>query len=360
MPSTLLKAALLASAPLSCLSVTFTPEQSSILSGGLSNLPIPYDVAGSMYGNSGHSIGDSFWSTSFLHGSDDHDYMVLSHAVRGLPFTPAMFRGSIYDITAQTYQQFTYLSNNTDFYADNGNGAINVTLDNFGYGATQSTNAETQLRTFSTAPEVQYDLTFQLGTPALLNGGLGFFACPNSNLTCQERSSPSDTTTGSLVVNGTTVTVDPTRSLTWFDRQWGNPVNWTWFELHLQTEGTESAVDTKLSIWIYPDNNGTVVQLATIRETQGVQNVEPVLSFVPGARTYTSPETGSVYSLDHELSLLDDTNFLISSPHDNQEMRAGNQIPTYEGYITVTGTYKGKTTTGFGVVEILPLLQAPA
>jgi kievitone hydratase len=58
-------------------------------------------------------------------------------------------------------------------------------------------------------------------------------------------------------------------------------------------------------------------------------------------RTFTSQATGLTYPLDWVLSLADVTHLANFEVGTDQELHAANgTLPTYEGYITVTGTYE--------------------
>lgn len=74
----------------------------------------------------------------------------------------------------------------------------------------------------------------------------------------------------------------------------------------------------------------------------------------PSDRTFTSQATGLTYPLDWVLSLADGSHLGISSIWADQEMHTANgTLPTYEGYITVRGAYRGSPiVSGYGIVEM--------
>ena len=57
-------------------------------------------------------------------------------------------------------------------------------------------------------------------------------------------------------------------------------------------------------------------------------------------RTFTSQATGLTYPLDWVLSLTDGTHLAILSVGTEELHAANGTLPTYEGYIIVTGTYE--------------------
>ncbi|KAK1699834.1 hypothetical protein BDP55DRAFT_689866 [Colletotrichum godetiae] len=268
----------------------------------------------------------SFWSSPFILGSNDHGYLILSHVLADL----SLYRASILDIKNPSYS--------STFYSDTG--VFNASFSDYGFGSTRPSDGLSELRTWSTVPGTEFDLTFESTSPVLLNGGLGVFKAGNAMV--YEWRMPADKTRGWLNVNGTRVVVDTARSLTWYDRQWGGaPPNWSWFELHLENV---NGTDVPLSIW------GC---LATIRDG-GVQRVVSVASLETSGRTYTSEASGATYPLDWTLSLANGIVVSMSSVREDQELYSpGGKLPTYEGYVTVTGVYKGcQKVGGYSLIEV--------
>ncbi|KAJ0269028.1 hypothetical protein COL940_012817 [Colletotrichum noveboracense] len=311
MQSSLLKLAILLAQPLAGTAATFRPERAGLLHEGL-----PHRLANNQPDTQPPSPG-SFWSSSFIHASNNHSYLVLSHLLSGI----AIYRASILDITDPThYAQYQVITSPIPPFSPPEDG-------------------------------VEFDLTFETSAPILLNGGLGFFE--SRNTTVYEWSMPAGLTRGWIAVNGTRLVVDPARSLTWYDRQWGGaPPGWSWFELHLENPD-QTAYDVPMSVWVW-EEAGAAAGLATIRDGRDVQKVVPVTSLVPSNRTYTSHSSGAVYPLDWTLELGDATRLSISSVRPDQEMVAdGGLLPTYEGYVTVSGVYQGnQTVEGYGLVEL--------
>ena len=274
--------------------------------------------------------------------------MIVSHVLAGLPVSPSMYRGSILDITNPSrYGRFEIFSNVSEVYSDTGN--LNTSYPDYGFSSVGSDEAPA-MRTWSAVSGAEFDLTFELSSPALLNGGLGSFKAGNT--TAHEWGVPAGKTKGWFRVDGSKIAVDVERSLTWYDRQWnGAPTSWTWFELHIESE-KHGASATPYSIWVWgEDTPGGSAGLATIRDAAGVQRVVPVVSMVTSSRTFTSPVTGIVYNLDWTLKLADGTEFCASSVREDQELYGeGGVFPTYEGFATVSGVYNdGQKVKGYGL-----------
>ncbi|PQE32228.1 Secreted hydrolase protein [Rutstroemia sp. NJR-2017a WRK4] len=266
------------------------------------------------------------------------------------------YQASVLDITDPSqYERFTQLSNVTNLYADNGD--FNASFSNYEFGSIAPKDGNPAMRTWSSVSGVEFDLSFELSAPVLLNGGLGSFQSVSSAV--NEWSMPAGKTTGWLSLNDTKVTVNAQMSLTWYDRQWnGAPPSWTWFALLIES-GKAGEDVTPMSIWSYNTTSG-LGGLATIREAAGVQKVLPVASVQPSNRSYTSEASGVVYPLDWVLELNDGTILHVSSVRPDQELPAAGKVaPAYEGYVTVKGTYKsGRKFKGYGVVEVTA--SAPA
>ncbi|PVH77925.1 hypothetical protein DL98DRAFT_656476 [Cadophora sp. DSE1049] len=202
-------------------------------------LPLAYDI--NISNSCMANASNSWWTSTYLTGSDSHDYMVVSHVTDLIEIT--MYRASVLDITDNIHFQWTNMSLDPNLFESSQNGEFNITIgDNFNFGSTLPGNATQQLRTMLNVPEsgVQYDLTFDITAPKILNTGIGGFFAFGSARTAQW-SMPSGRTTGSLTRNGTVIYVDSDKSFTWYDRQWNispsggagtPPTTWTWSHIH--------------------------------------------------------------------------------------------------------------------------------
>lgn len=170
---------------------------------------------------------------------------------------------------------------------------------------------------------------------------------------------PAGKTTGSLTLEGTNVTIDPLHSKTWYDREWGNVAQaWYWFEIHIEPMPAYPT-GAVLSVWNWADDISGNKNFATVRDVSGTQSVVPVTNFTLNLDSvWPSIHTGDKWAQDFDLVLADGTALSISSIRDDQELwdeadaAAGGG---FEGYMTVTGSYKGVPgACGFAVSEQLP------
>lgn len=323
----------------------------------------------SIYGG----IANSYWSSSYLFGTDGHEYLVLSH-VLAVP-EMGVYRGSVLDITEPSYfQQFTSFWDASSAFSANKT-ALNFALGDGFYFGLSSTDKLGPITTWNDADSFSYNLTYNLTSPIILNGGAGSFLWSELRFstasisrvqtdillatptTVNEWSMPAGTTSGTITKNGTEIAVDTERSFTWYDRQWqaGPSTVWTWFQLHIQTDGEEEY--SRLSIWFYPSGwvGGPEKGFATIQKQPGVQIVSPATK-VDGDRQWTSSVSNVTYALDWALEMQDGTSLEVRNIREDQELADSDGLfVTYEGFVEVTGkTSSGETITGFGIVEVQP------
>jgi hypothetical protein len=324
---------------------------SELLDAKIDPLPLPFN-----FNTSNSEIAhasNSWWISSFVHGDNNHQYMILSHVLATGAYS--IYRGSIYDITEPDFVQFTTTTTDSGLLDNSQNGGFNITTNDFFFGSSLPGNATEQLRTASTNSDVQFDITFDLSAPVIFNtgnGGLFQFGIDQTG----EWSMPAGSTTGSLVHKGKTISIDTDHSFTWYDRQWniGAPasLNWTWFQLHVSSHHLESP--RLLSIWSYDSNDVGHRQWATTQSTPGVSNVMPVKTYEPFGPNWVSPNSNNTYSQSWEIVLQDNTRLTVKSTHEDQELRSDTFV-TYEGFVTVTGVGPdGEPVSGYGLVEIQP------
>ncbi|PYI09460.1 hypothetical protein BO78DRAFT_394928 [Aspergillus sclerotiicarbonarius CBS 121057] len=332
----------------------FTPSSLSPykIQEGINHLPLVYDfnTSNSRVANA----SNSWWLSSFLYGSNNHEYMVVSHIMDLVEVT--FNRGSIYDITNRSYSQFAKSSTDDSIYKFAANGHFNITVDtDFHFGSTTTGNATQQLRSYSTVEGAEYDLTFDLSAPVIFNAGIGGVFNLGGSHTA-EWSMPGGRTTGHLTQDGVTITVDSKRSLTWYDRQWNvgegaASANWTWFELHLQTPAQQ---ERKISAWVYDSEATGRRQWATV-QSEGGSAIEMIEHYETFGHEWYSNHSNYTYPLNWKVGLQDGTELTIRSVYEDQEIGYPTSLLTYEGFVTVSGTdATGEPISGYGLVEMEP------
>lgn len=126
-------------------------------------------------------IANSYWSSSYISGTDGHEYLVLSHVLA----TPALsvYRGSVLDITDPSFfQQFTSFWNASSTFAANKTALDFASGDGFYFGLS-STDKLGPMTTWHDAESTSYNLTYELTSAVILNGGAGSFLWSESRCT---------------------------------------------------------------------------------------------------------------------------------------------------------------------------------
>lgn len=126
-------------------------------------------------------IANSFWSSSYISGTDGHEYLVLSHVLA----TPDLnvYRGSILDITdPSVFQQFTSFWNASSLLSANRT-ALDFALGDGFYFGLSSTDKLGSMTTWNDAEDFSYNLTYEMTSSLILNGGAGSFLWSESSCT---------------------------------------------------------------------------------------------------------------------------------------------------------------------------------
>lgn len=90
---------------------------------------------------------------------------------------------------------------------------------------------------------------------------------------------PAGKTTGWLKIRDTSVTIDTSRSKTWYDRARGNAAqSWYWLKIHIEPMAAYPR-GTVLSVWNWIDNISDSKNFATTSNARGIQSVVAVKSF---------------------------------------------------------------------------------
>ncbi|KAM6529308.1 hypothetical protein FALCPG4_007449 [Fusarium falciforme] len=317
---------------------SFKPEKAETIWNG--DIPVVYDFGDSQ----STSYSGSWWTSSYITGTNGEQYLVISHYLDTPVFT--YFRASTLNLETLHYNQFITLGNSTA-----NSTSLDVKVGNNGIQSLTTDNISQQ-RAYANDENVTFDITFDATSRVISNAGAGVFQFGPS--ITYEWGLPNCLTQGSITnTDGKNITVDPAKSFTWYDRQWGTAAvtsgNWTWFQMHIPE------TSYKLSIWII-DNDVTnqFSRFATIRGDNDEILVLPLKWKPIYGRTYQSTAADILYPLDWELDISGFGVFQLSSILDDQEIVGTTAIQTaYEGFVTFNGTVHSKTVQGYGLVEIV-------
>ncbi|KUL82528.1 hypothetical protein ZTR_10639 [Talaromyces verruculosus] len=285
----------------------------------LDKLPTLFNLTSSLTAAQ-ESTSDSFWTSTFATDTQGYTYFVITHMIgSGTVIT----RSAFLNLNTNVYSQVQNISQNVTTYNPT-TGFLDARANGFYMTALNDGDVLSGLHVESNVPGVHINFTLGSNTPALINAGSGAFTL--LNMYSYEWALPAASTSGTLTINGTTITLDPAKSVTWFDRQWAPSVQ---------------PIPPK-------------VPFATIREAPGIHSYLPVASLARGGRTWTSPYTNITYHLNYTLTLQDGSFFHLEVVTGEQEIHSTNGVPpAYEGYLNFVGTYKGIAVSGYGLVEIV-------
>ncbi|KAJ4327514.1 hypothetical protein N0V84_002042 [Fusarium piperis] len=314
-----------------------------------SSLPVLFNFSTSQFDKTvnGKAAASSYWTSSFLTGHNKRQYLAISHAFTDM-HNSSYYRSSVLDLNdLEVYHSKVTYSNDTVLQSDS---LLKLTLAQNGFESTSVDNVS-QMRTWSNHGKVKFNIKYNATSSVIVDGGMGLFTFGNG--LSYEWGLPSCRTEGSVTLDGHEITIDPSNSFTWYDRQWndGLPVggNWTWFQLHLPNSRT------KFSIWAIEDEvTKRADYFTTIRLEDGSQNLVPVTFLPDYTRQWHSPASGFYYPQDWTLIVGDYATLRVSSATKNQEI-VGNTVfsTAYEGFVTFDGEIDGQYVDGYGVVEVL-------
>lgn len=205
-------------------------------------------------------------------------------------------------------------------------------------------------------PVAKLDLHLRAVSPAIFNGGPGFF--PMLGQATYEYGVPLMATTGSVAFDNKTHSVQG--GSTWFDRQWGvaaaagpppsfDTLKWSWFGINLSN-------GEALSVWSFYDQAiGKDRQFANVLHTDGSQSVVVVEATASTTKKWQSPATNKIYPVSWTVRIPQfDTKLTVTATPENQEIVTpilGGSY--YQGVSNVTGTYKGRPAAGVARMELL-------
>ncbi|KAJ5727478.1 hypothetical protein N7493_005298 [Penicillium malachiteum] len=314
----------------------------------MSDIPVLFNFSSSQFANtlSGNAATSSYWTSSYITGTNREQYFVVSHILISAENT-TLYSASILDLNHPENYHSCIASSNESVMHDGS--ILKATFDGNGFESLTEDNVS-QMRTFSNCDGVKFNMTYNATSMALVDGGTGLFTFGNGE--SYEWGFPSCYTEGTVTASGKEVVIDPKNSFTWYDRQWNDGLpsngNWTWFELHI----LESK--SKLSIWAIDDEEPHQrYRFATIRTEDGSQNVVPV-TFTPDyTRHWYSNASDTLYALDWTVAIGSFATLRISSITKDQEITGpAGATGGYEGFVTLNGDFNGESVDGFGLVEI--------
>lgn len=192
-----------------------------------------------------------------------------------------------------------------------------------------------------------YNLTVKATSRAILNAGTGLFSW-GAGKTWQW-SLPSCETSGTLTVGDSVLEVDGDRSLTWYDRQFGDggPDTFTWFGI--QFPGS----NIRASVWV-SDNDVPEQRLrfATVRTDYGLSMVRVNVTEDP-EYTWTSPNSNNTYHTKWRLDFGNGDFLDVESVREDQEIYSEDSWVASTAFASVKGSFFGQET-GYAILDVSP------
>ncbi|KAI8939827.1 hypothetical protein NX059_003565 [Plenodomus lindquistii] len=288
---------------------------------------------------------NSYWLSHFLTTGNDTQFVVISHAVV-LPTNQITIRSSVLDVGNP---EIFWMSSTTVPLQGNAT-SINGQLSIKGEGFELSSNSEDNLASIVSAGSTdyyKYNLTVKASSRVILNAGTGIFNWGKSRTT--QWSLPSAQTSGTLSIGDSLYQVNGERSMTWYDRQYGDggpDGGFTWFGIHFPGS------NVKASIW-HSDHSDPEQHLrfATVRTDYGLTIVRFKATADPN-EAWTSPTTNVTYQTKWFLEF-DNGDFLeVTSVRKDQEIPADGLFVA-SAFATVKGQFFGHKK-GFALVDVVP------
>lgn len=317
-------------------------------------IPLPFDLPASQQEEK-VPTDTSFWANSFIHGSNGHDYYIAAHTLTfaaSVPGAVPAYRACILDVTDPSYYQSSLRSASAnDSLWDNGE--FHAIFDDFGMETTSSDPLQ-GMHMYSSAENVEFDLTFNFTSRVFLNGALGSYLFGAE--IGYEWSIPKGVTQGWLKVDGETIQVVPAKLSTYYDRQWGRlPTSFQW--IMIEMEESDWLDISILAIWEGEDPVAGKKEFATIRAAStGYDSVVPLTATDSRTNVWISPVTDLVYPQEWVVTL-DDVEFLITTPRPDQVWEGGPEVglpPQFSGFIEVVASKPGHTPVkGFGAIDLI-------
>ncbi|KAK0647289.1 Terpene cyclase asqC [Lasiodiplodia hormozganensis] len=311
------------------------------------NIPTLYDLTASQFQSAPIS---SYYAGSFLTTTNGNQYFVVSHLLLLTQQPQSNIRHSILDITNPstiylTTSSFVPTPPQPPPGKATTSGPWSYSLPNYTFSS-PSSDSVSRMHTRASADKYSFDLSFAATSSALHNLGAGTFAFSSGNNS--QWSLPACRTYGTLTIGEEEeLTVDPARSLTWYDRQWGYvsaPPAFTWMGLRFPD-------GISLSVWAIDyhhsdDEDAQQWRFATVQTPQGNMILDVAVRPDEGS-VWTSPATGKAYAGRWGLEFQNGDVVNVTAVRPDQELGTG-----ISAFARVEGAFMG-AEGGFGVVDVL-------
>lgn len=261
-----------------------------------------------------------------------------------------LYGGSIYELDSGFFSDYFAVGETVEFNSE----VLDIKFSDQYRWHANTPDSFSSITTIGKWENHGWNVTFEPRGPNLYDGGsAAFFWGSDYN---REWAAPNALTSGTVTINGTTHEVDPKRSTSWYDRQWGVGIatgGWYWFPIQL-------ADGTRICGWVLNPVGDYHKSFATVLRTDGTHEVVTVLADLKPEGVWTSKDTNITYYESFTITFPEKKSTLkVTVPFGRQRQHgefgaADKNVALYEAYATVEGTWEGKRVRGWGISEQKP------
>ncbi|KAF4989667.1 hypothetical protein FDECE_14633 [Fusarium decemcellulare] len=297
---------------------------------------------------------NSHWVAHWITTKTDLDLLVVSHvSLRSKGDDPEgsnLYGGSIYELDSGFFSDYFAVGETASFNSE----VLDIQFEDKYRWFANSPDSFSSITTIGKWDDHAWNITFEPRGPNLYDGGsAAFFWGTDYN---REWAAPNALTTGTVTINGSTYEIDPTRSTSWYDRQWGVGIatsGWYWFPIQL-VDGTRICVWAVNPVGDYHKVFGTVLKV------DGSHEVVTVLPDLQPKNPWVSKNTNITYYESFTLSFPEKKGRLeVSVPYGKERQHGefgaeDRNVALYEAYAQVDGLWEGEQVSGWTVSEQKP------
>ncbi len=321
-------------------------------------IPVLYDISASQTLPYAKAPISGFWASSFLTASNGSQYFLASGLVASQ--SVSAYGASVLDLT--TLKRNAYFRPAS--FSNTNLERFNFTTQEYEFSGLPPDNLNMKLR--SSTEYVRFDVTIHATSPAFYYCGTGAYNYVND--TMYNWAFPASKSSGRILFpspnnnsSNTTperVDINPSASLTWYDRVWGAAElrhgNSTFFNLYFD--------NSDLILWapLVDSYDPPFISRSSNLRSRGQswhQLIAVDLFEVgTGDAVWTSPRTGLQYPQEWKVGVEGRGELVVKSIVGDQEFAVegahGEGGATYIGFVTFEGVFDGDSVTGFGGVEL--------
>ncbi|KAF7555827.1 hypothetical protein G7Z17_g1936 [Cylindrodendrum hubeiense] len=256
----------------------------------------------------------SYWSSAFVTATTGQQFLIVHHQFS------TICKSSVLDLQTLKYSKHVDHCEITDATRVVTPDYLSITFPNLSIVA-DVPDKISELQLSAKSPDYSFSLDVEARTSkVLLNGGNGVIAWGPGYSNCSHWSIPAARTSGKLTLGEKKpLTLDPSKSFTWYDHQITNgvPSNFTWFEFHFPDPSI------RVSVWAYdwPESSDSW-RYATVRLGEETNLVLPYTLSADWDNAWVSPLSGRKFPQSWTLKFENGDYLRVNSVKEDQEAAA--------------------------------------